>query len=72
MRTDDNAALKIFNWDPPASFLTNSSIVKSAGHGVVREWSAATGPDFLPTNTFDVAECNRDHYGHCPVPPPSP
>ena len=76
MGTDDNAALKIFNWDPPASFLTNSSILHSAGHGVIRGWSAATGPDFLPSNTFDVAECKetpfRDQYGHCPDPPPCP
>jgi hypothetical protein len=53
----DNAAILIANYVPPAAFLTNSSIVKGAGNGVIRGWGGGGGPSFLAGNTFDVGMC---------------
>jgi hypothetical protein len=67
---NDNAAIIMLGWIPPAAFLTNSAIVKCAANGVIRGW-AGPGPSFLASNTFDVAECpetlNRDALNGCPT-----
>ncbi len=66
-----NGAIIISTWVPPTAFLVNSAIVKSAGNGVVRGWNGGSGPAFLATNTFDVAECPetlfKDQHNACPT-----
>jgi hypothetical protein len=73
----DNAGAVRFNaYHPPGSaFITDTTIVSSAGHGFDRGWEGAP-VDFLPTNTFtDVAGCwqswPNDGTG-CPDPAPCP
>jgi len=73
--TPDAAALAILGWQPAVSFLTNSTISASAGHGVLRGWSSDTpGPDFLSTNQIGgIAGCEQTTPpgagGGCPAPP---
>ncbi|MFQ5494347.1 MAG: hypothetical protein ACE5EX_03105 [Phycisphaerae bacterium] len=40
--TNNDAALLILDWEPTASFLTNSTIANSAGNGILRGWVDAT------------------------------
>lgn len=70
------AAIRIFSGQPAASFLINSTIIDSAGHGVERGWRGGL-VDFLPTNTFTrVAWCQQtfpgDANGSCQADPPCP
>jgi hypothetical protein len=73
--TPDAAALAILGWQPASSFLTNSTIAESAGHGVLRGWRSDTaGPDFVAGNTFSgIAGCDQttppDAGGGCPSSP---
>ncbi|RMH42480.1 MAG: hypothetical protein D6689_08070 [Deltaproteobacteria bacterium] len=53
----EDAAVLIYSWPPPASFMTNCTIRHSAGWGVLRGWTGAA-IDFEAGNTFeDVAYC---------------
>lgn len=51
--TPDDGAVIIWDVVPDSAFVTNTEVVASAAHGVIRGW---TGPlvDFTPTNTFDL------------------
>ena len=69
-----NSAVLIYSWKPGQEFITNSAILHSSGHGILRGWVDG-GPDFLPTNTFDVAGCKQTlprQTGGCPASPPCP
>jgi hypothetical protein len=71
-----SSAILLFT--PPATaFITGSRIEHSAGHGILRGWSAASSVSFLGSNTFlNVAGCTettpRDSEGRCPADPPCP
>lgn len=72
----NNAAIRIFG-SPPTQFVTNTTIMSSANHGIERAWRSLTKIDFLATNTFEqVAKCNqtfpKDPNGACPTNPPCP
>lgn len=81
--TDFEAAVILTN--RPASgtaFITNSTVRKIAGHGIVEGWGFPNGDsrnapiDFGPTNTFDVTGCvqtlpGNTTSGGCPNPRPS-
>jgi hypothetical protein len=72
----NDAAIRIFGL-PSSAFITNTTIVNSAGHGIDRGWSDDTKPDFLTSNTFtSVAGCRqsypRDTNGACPSVVPCP
>jgi hypothetical protein len=71
-----SSAILLFT-EPAAAFITGSRIEHSAGHGILRGWSGASGVSFLGSNTFaDVAGCTettpRDSEGRCPTDPPCP
>jgi hypothetical protein len=71
-----DAGIRIFG-APPGEFITNTTIVDSAGYGIDRGWRADNLTDFLPTNHFtNLAQCQqtypRDKYGACPDDPPCP
>lgn len=63
---------------PSSAFITNTTILESGLHGIVRAWASdEAGPDFLPTNTFtNVPGCKQTMHkaldGSCPDPPPCP
>ncbi|MDB5213220.1 MAG: Fibronectin type domain protein [Myxococcaceae bacterium] len=68
--TNEDAAIAIYG-KPGSAFVTNTSIVSSAGDGVGRSWSGDL-VDFLGTNTFDkVAACKQSYprstAGSCPT-----
>lgn len=67
----EDSAILIFDWEPAASFLTNSTISDCAGHGILRGWEDFTcgSPlDMTATNTFtNVVGCEQT----VPVPAPS-
>jgi hypothetical protein len=71
----NDGAIRIFG--PPAGqFVTNTTIVSSASHGIDRGWRG-TATDFLATNTFtSVARCKqsypKDTNGGCPTSVPCP
>ena len=74
----DFGALQIF-WcrEVAQHFVTNTTIMSSANHGIERAWRSLTKIDFLATNTFEkVAKCNqtfpKDPNGACPTNPPCP
>jgi hypothetical protein len=58
---DDEAAVLILGWRPDFSFIRNTTIYESAGHGINRGWrSDDPAPDFTATNTFiNVTNCNQ-------------
>jgi hypothetical protein len=65
----EDAAIALYG-QPSSVFITNTSILASAGDGIGRSWSGDP-IDFLPTNTFtQVAACKqsfpRDVNGRCP------
>jgi hypothetical protein len=62
--------------EPSSAFVTNSTIVSSAGYGIDRGWSGSQ-LDFMATNTFQaVAKCKqsypRSSTGSCPATVPCP
>jgi hypothetical protein len=72
----NDAAIRILG-PPPGSFVTYTTIVNSAGHGIDRGWRSSDKPDFMQYNTFtSVAGCHqtypRDFDGSCPRPVPCP
>lgn len=72
----NDAAIRILGL-PSGSFITNTTIKDSAGHGIDRGWRNDSKPEFLNTNTFtNVARCNqsfpRDTSGACPSTVPCP
>jgi len=75
---DEFAAVLILDWLPSQAFITNSSFVSIAGHGVNRGWTSdKVPPDFTVTNTFtDVALCAqtlpKPETGQCPETLPCP
>jgi hypothetical protein len=74
----NEAAIRILgSAEPGTVFVTDTTIVASARHGIDRGFRSDVKPDFLPTNTFvDVAGClqsyPRDLTGACPAAPPCP
>lgn len=72
-----DAAIKV-RGEPTSAFVTNTTIVKSAAHGIDRGWMGDVPYDFLPTNTFtDVVACNQtlprpNPPATCPDPVPCP
>ena len=57
-------------------FVTNSTILASASHGIDRGWRGSN-TDFLATNTFtSIAKCKqsypKDATGACPATVPCP
>ena len=73
----NDAAIRIFGVPAQGQFVTNTTIVSSAVHGIDRGWRNDFKPTFLPTNTFtSIARCTetypRDTNGACPVTPPCP
>ena len=69
---NEDAAIAIYG-KPASAFVTNTSIVSSAGDGIGRSWSGDL-VDFLATNTFDkVATCKQSYprsaTGSCPTGP---
>jgi hypothetical protein len=73
----NDAAIRIFGVPAQGQFVTNTTIVFSAAHGIDRGWRNDFKPSFLPTNTFQsIARCTetypRDTTGLCPMSPPCP
>jgi hypothetical protein len=71
----EDAAIALYG-EPTAAFITNTTIVASAGDGIGRSWSG-NPVDFLATNTFEqVATCKqsfpRATNGSCPATVPCP
>jgi hypothetical protein len=69
--TTTDAAIRIGGL-PAGQFVTNTTILSSAAHGIDRGWRADGVIDFLGTNSFeDVLWCQqtfpRDHNGVCPA-----
>ena len=67
---NEDAAIAIYG-KPASAFVTNTSIVSSAGDGIGRSWSGDL-VDFLATNTFDkIAACKQSYpratNGSCPM-----
>jgi hypothetical protein len=74
--TIPDAAIRVRGFTSNA-FITNTTIVNSAAHGIDRGWSNDIKTDFLPTNTFlNVAACKitypRNTDSSCPAIPPCP
>jgi hypothetical protein len=72
----NEGALLMIGGKPASAFVTNTTIEKSAGEGIVRGWTGEA-VDLLPTNTFvEVARCNqtfpKPEVGVCPDPAPCP
>jgi hypothetical protein len=70
-----NAAIRIFGV-PPDAFITNTTIVASASHGIDRGWRSNVVVDLLESNEFDVVGCRETwsklEDGTCPDPVPCP
>jgi hypothetical protein len=71
---ESDAAIRVMSGEPPAEFVTNSTIAHSALDAIDRGW-AGSPVDFLATNTFmDIARCRQSYprpgSGPCPDPPP--
>jgi hypothetical protein len=72
----NNAAIRVFT-EPPASFISNTTIVASKRHGFDRGWLGTPAVSFLGGgNTVQGGGgCNESFprpQGACPVPPPCP
>jgi hypothetical protein len=72
----NDAGIRVFGL-PAGQFITNTTILSSAGHGIDRGWRDNTKPDFLATNTFtSIAKCKqtypKDTSGACPTTVPCP
>ena len=70
----EDAAILILGGPPGGEFVTNSSILASAGYGIDRGWSGAV-VDFAASNTFtQIARCSqsqpRNADGSCPASAP--
>jgi hypothetical protein len=68
--TTTDAAIRM-SGPPPGQFITHTTIVASAAHGIDRGWRADSLVDFLGTNTFqDIHWCQqtypKDKNGACP------
>jgi hypothetical protein len=73
----NDAAIRILGGEPATVFITNTTIISSAFHGIDRGFRSDVKPSFLPTNTFTaVAGCRetypRDPNGACPGSVPCP
>jgi hypothetical protein len=73
----NDAAIRIFGVPFQGQFVTNTTIVSSATHGIDRGWRNDFKPSFLPTNTFlSISRCTetypRDTTGLCPMVVPCP
>lgn len=71
-----DAAIRIFG-PPASSFIKNTTIDKSARHGIDRGWASDDKPDFIATNVFtNIVGCKqtypRDTNGACPAVVPCP
>lgn len=71
-----DAAIKI-GGVPSSQFVTNTTIMHSAAHGIDRGWRDDNKQDFAATNVFtSVTACNQTHPkntdGSCPDPVPCP
>jgi hypothetical protein len=70
----NDAAIRVFGVPAGGQFVTNTTIVSSAAHGIDRGFRSDTKmPDFLGTNTFtSIARCKEtypsDASGACPAP----
>ncbi len=77
-RTGPNyAAIRIFGTTAPGGqFITQTEIIASLRDGIDRGWRDDPAPDFLATNSFDVAGCEqsvpRTFNGVCPPTPACP
>jgi hypothetical protein len=62
--TPECGAIILMSTRPDTEFVSDTVIAHSAAHGVVRGWSSdASGPDFVPGNTFDdVKYCRQTSY----------
>lgn len=72
----DEGAIVMAGGQPATAFVTNTTIDRSAGDGIVRGWTGDP-VDLLATNTFTrVARCNqtfpKPRAGVCPNPAPCP
>jgi hypothetical protein len=69
----NDAAIRIFGVPAGGQFVTNTTLLASAAHGIDRGFRSDTKmPDFLATNTFtSIARCKqtypRDVSGGCPA-----
>lgn len=75
LQEEEDSAIIILGF-ASSEFVTNSTIVSSAGYGIDRGWHGAP-TDFVATNTFmDIAKCKqsypRDANGGCPMSVPCP
>jgi hypothetical protein len=74
-QTINDAAIRVFGL-PPGPFVTHTSIVASASHGIDRGWRSDLSVEMQETNTFDVNGCtqtwSRLADGTCPDPVPCP
>jgi hypothetical protein len=73
----NDAAIRILGGEPTSAFITNTTIVSSARHGIDRGFRSDTKPSLLANNTFtNVPGCKethpRDISGACPTPVPCP
>ena len=67
-----DAAIRILG-EPASEFVTNTTIAKSAAHGIDRGYASDTKLDFLPTNTFSgIALCNETYPGGVTIACPDP
>ena len=72
----NEGAILIVGGRPSSAFVTNTTIDKSAGEGIIRGWTGDP-VDFLATNTFtNITRCNqtfpKPSAGACPDPAPCP
>jgi hypothetical protein len=72
----NEGAILIVGGKPASAFVTNTTIDRSAGDGIVRGWTGEP-VELLATNTFtNVARCNqtfpKPSAGACPDPAPCP
>jgi hypothetical protein len=67
-----DAAIRIFGV-PAGQFVTNTTIVASAAHGIDRGYVSDVKQDFLATNTFSgIALCDQTYPGGMSVSCPAP
>ncbi|MBC8069362.1 MAG: hypothetical protein IAG13_13585 [Deltaproteobacteria bacterium] len=69
----NDAAVRILGV-PPGAFITNTSLLASAGHGIDRGWRDDLVVEMLASNDYDVLGCrqtvSRMEDGSCPEPVP--
>ncbi len=70
------AAIRVFV-EPGSAFVTNTTVVASARHGIDRGWSGPSSVSFLGSNDLSGAASCRETFptpngAPCPSPPPCP